>query len=183
MVSFLQARMSSSIGLLLLVFCCKTRKKTKKLSAPSRFRRKGEKKGRWGPTGWEIPFKGHHFKISTAIRVLKSKITPLDLSQYSFRVLSLKKKCQEVLELAPRKGKNSLGPRPSNEILVSLRAFVENFNFLWEFSPGEGGFERAGRQSAECDTKPSHGYIWIRSSLISTPSPFQLISFERYVCK
>ena len=29
--------------------------------------------------------------------------------------------------------------------------------------PGEGGFERAGGQSAECDTKPSHGYIWIRS--------------------
>ena len=48
-------------------------------------------------------------------------------------MLSLKRKCQEVLELAPRKGKNSLGPRPSNEILVSLRAFVENFNFLWEF--------------------------------------------------
>ena len=40
--------------------------KTKKLSAPSRFRRKGEKKGRRGPTGWEIPFKGHHFKISTS---------------------------------------------------------------------------------------------------------------------
>ena len=46
--------------------------------------------------------------------------------------------------------------------------------------PGEGGFERAGGQSA---TKPSHGYIWIRSSLISNLSPLQLISFERYVCK
>ena len=106
--------------------------------------------------------------------MLKSKITPLDLSHYSFRVLSLKKICQEVLELAPRKGQNPLGPRPSNEILVSLRGFVENFNFLWEFSPGEGGFERAGEQSAECDTKPSHGYIWIRGSLISNLSPLQL---------
>ena len=46
------------------------------------------------------------------LKVLKSKITQLDLKQYSFRVLSLKKKCQEVLELAPCKEKNSLGPRP-----------------------------------------------------------------------
>ena len=74
-------------------------------------------------------------------------------------------------------------PRPSNEILVSLMVFVENFNFLWEFPPEEGGFERAGGQSAVCDTKPSHGYIWIRSSLISNLSSSQLISFERYVCK
>ena len=48
--------------------------------------------------------------------------------------------------------------------------------------PGEGGFERAGGQSAECDTKPSHGYIWIRSRS-NNLFPSQLISFERYVCK
>ena len=27
------------------------------------------------------------------------------------------------------------------------------------FAPGEGGFERAGAQSAERDTRPSHGCI------------------------
>ena len=120
LVSFLQARISSSIGLLLLVFCCKTRKKIKRRNF---LRRQdfGEREKRKG----EGARRGGRFLLRVTIsrflplRVLKSKITPLDFSQYSFRVLSLKKKCQEVLELAPRKDKNSLGPRPSMAILVS----------------------------------------------------------------
>ena len=46
------------------------------------------------------------------------------------------------------------------------------------FAPGEGGFERAGDQSAERDTRPSHGCIWIRSSLISTLSLHNLFPLK-----
>ena len=47
LVSFLQARISSSIGLLLLVFCCKTRKKVKRRNFLRRqdFGEKEERKG------------------------------------------------------------------------------------------------------------------------------------------
>ena len=51
LVSFSQARISSSIGLLLLVFCCKTRKKNEETFCAVKISEKGRKEREMGPDG------------------------------------------------------------------------------------------------------------------------------------
>ena len=65
--SFLQARISSSTGLLLLDFSWRREKNGNFLSRREFWDREKEReKGPKGVGGRGIPFKGHHLKISTA---------------------------------------------------------------------------------------------------------------------